>query len=646
MKRPLKMITAMGTNNDLVLEIIDFFNSGDRFTYNAEAEQIRRKFSGQKLCEIYLICTQGVIEHLTALKEIIRQEYPALADHIHEIFLDGGDISCAADDAAMRHVVYEQVQNLSSDDLIIASAGRKPVTQRLIEAGLLYGCLGYLTITAPQNNTKRSDSHSFNVLLTSIRQFSEERRSRIIKDELGDNFRSIYLLPPQTIQRLRSEVIGSNSNHFKTDLQWLHKLPKSDLHCHLGGAYDPKLLKKMAALLLNDLAVSKQRRNAIRQKIETRLKKPLNSVEPRDIKGKNQLHPLNNLDNLCQHDIEPDYICKAVFLDALTPEQINNISRDGLPKENWPKNLSWYMACGDFGGSTLLQTENNLRTALQWLMAEGKRENVRFMEIRFSPGNYTRAKLSIRQVIDILLEEARLFTEENRGFYINFLIMATRHKSKAAMAAHVAAAVSYGQPGSGTGPRITGFDLAGQEDDNDPVQFKEIFMPLHYHFMNITIHAGEMAAEDKIWQALYDLHARRVGHGLKLIHNRKMMDYVRDYKIAIEMCPSSNIQTNKFRSYGRDKEGGVYPLQEYMQHGITVTINTDNRGISDTTMSNEYLEAARLTEGGLSKWEILRLVKNGFKAAFLPKDEKDRLIKEIDDRVFHLILDEYCPKSP
>jgi adenosine deaminase len=131
------------------------------------------------------------------------------------------------------------------------------------------------------------------------------------------------------------------------------------------------------------------------------------------------------------------------------------------------------------------------------------------------------------------------------GFWIHFLVMATRHKEKAAMAAHVAAAVTYGNPsGLGHFSRITGFDLAGQEKDNDPMQFQELFMPLHLHFMNITIHAGEMAEDDKIWQALYLLHAKRIGHGLKLVNNEKMMGYIRDYGIAIEMCPSSNIQTN------------------------------------------------------------------------------------------------------
>jgi len=211
--------------------------------------------------------------------------------------------------------------------------------------------------------------------------------------------------------------------------------------------------------------------------------------------------------------------------------------------------------------------------------------------------------------------------------------------------AHIEAAVAFGQPGSGTGPRITGFDLAGQEEGHDPETFRDIFQPLHDHFMNITIHAGEMEEDDKIRQAIYSLHAKRIGHGLKLINNAKMMAYVRDYNIAIEMCPSSNCQTNSFKTNDDDGDGLDYPLKHYFDEGLSVTVNTDNRGISDTTLTDEYLRAARLTAGGLSKWDTLRIIKNGFKAAFLPKKEKDHLLKNVDREVFEIILNEYFPEG-
>ena len=655
MRRPLKLITALGNKQDLVLEIIDFFNGGNLYNYKDEAAQIRNNFDGRKLTEIHLVCTQDVdvISVLRDLKKTIGIEYPDMEDCVHEITLDCEDIGCYRDDDNMRKLVYQAVHHLADADLIIASGGRKQVTQRLIEAGLLYGCMGYLTITAPRNKEKREESAHFNINLTTARQFAEERRNRVvIKDELGDNFRSLYLLPTIQVSRLRGEKIGNDLSSAKGELTWLRLLPKADLHCHLGGSYDALLLKKMAASLLDDVGVSEERQKEILSQLVKKVGNSLSLLDASALrnlqtnrKGDSIRHALQNLDSLFSEINEKKYISNAILVDALSVDQIEEISRDGRNKNDWPKDLNWYMACGDLGGSSLLQTRRTLRLALRWLMNEAKKENVFFMEVRFSPDNYTKAGLSIRQVIETLLDEANTFHEHHPEIRVNFLIMATRHKDRASMAAHVAAAVSFGEPGGGEGARITGFDLAGQEEDNDPSKFKDIFMPLHLHFMNITIHAGEMAQDDKIWQALYDLHAKRVGHGLKLINNSKMMNYVRDYGIAIEMCPSSNTQTNSFRHFDSEEQGNEYPLKKYIQKGMTVTVNTDNRGISETTLSNEYLEAARLTQGGLSKWEIIRLIKNGFKSAFLPKNEKDRLLKEIDEKIFSIILDDYYPKQ-
>jgi adenosine deaminase len=523
------------------------------------------------------------------------------------------------------------------------------VTNRLIEAGLLFGCMGYLTLTAPHGKEKREFSEFFNIIWTATRQFAEERQLSSFKGELGDNFRSLYLLPSTMIERLREERIGVIPNQADDELAWLHKLPKADLHCHLGGAFDAGLIKELGAVLLDDLIVPKEERLHLRGLLEEKLGHSLTALAPEHLltlAGDGASHCLAGLKPLYKIPQTSIHLLTAVLVDGLSLEQIEQITWHEAPKAAGNR-LDWYMACGDLGGSSLLQSRGTLRLALRWLLEQSVAENLGLLEVRFSPDNYTRGGLSIPEVIETLLGEAHDFVNKHDDIQVHFLVMATRHKEKAAMAAQVAAAVTFGRPsGRADGPRITGFDLAGQEQDNDPIQFQELFMPLHHHFMNITIHAGEMAEDDKIWQALYLLHAKRIGHGLKLVNNERMMGYVRDYGIAIEMCPSSNIQTNGFR-YGDtpSKQGASYPLKQYLDFGLAVTINTDNRGISRTTMSNEYLEAARLTEGGLSRWEILRLVKNSFKAAFLPKDKKDTLLKKIDTEIFNLILDDFFPEA-
>lgn len=650
MTRNLTLITALGNTPELVLQLIDFFNGGDRFLYNAEAAAIRSRFRGLTISALHLICTgdEQVETAMQRLRETVAVEYPELCSGLHPITLPCADIACGNDDEFMRQTVYEQIKRLAADNLIIASAGRKTVTNRLIEAGLLYGCMGYLTLTAPRGKERREYSESFNLIWTPTRQFAEERQQNSFRGDLGDNFRSLYLLPTTMIDRLRKEKIGIEPERAWAELAWLRRLPKADLHCHLGGAFDARLLQELARLLLDDPAVAEGQR--LRALLVERLGCNLRELTPErllSLAGEDAPHCLAGLDRLFADLAQPRHLLTAVLVEALTVEQVESLCWHQPAATASGNRLAWYMACGDLGGSSLLQSKGTLRHALRRLLEVSVAENLRFLEVRFSPDNYTKGGLSIPEVIETLLDEAAGFVRARPEFQVNFLIMATRHKEKAAMVGHVAAAVTFGKPGGrGDRPRITGFDLAGQEEGNDPMQFQELFMPLHHHFMNITIHAGEMAEDDKIWQALYLLHAKRIGHGLKLINNRRMMGYVRDYGIAIEMCPSSNRQTNGFAGFGAESPSGeVYPLRQYLDFGLTVTVNTDNRGISRTTLSDEYLEAARLTEGGLSRWEILRLLKNGFKAAFLPKDEKDRLLQRMDEEVFSLILDDFFPEA-
>lgn len=646
MKQNLKLITGLGQNVDIILQLVDFFNGGEQYSYNKESSTIRKKFTGGVLTELHLICTQDSLDFLDKkLRPRLAREYPDLI--VHSINLPCKDLCCAHDDETMRELVYQSIKELAVDNLIISSAGRKTVTNRLVEAGILYGCMGYLTITAPRGSEQRDKTQDFNILWVSARQFSKERQERVIKDELGDNLRSLYLLPISMIKRLRTEeYIGRDQTTQEEELAWLRHLPKADLHCHLGGAFAPHLLKEMATALLDDLQISSDEQTRIKTLLEAQLNQPLADLRPEHLWSLAQAnqgkHCLNALKTLFKDTGANHSLCTAVLVNNLSAEQITSISWHNPQHTSRADRLTWYMACGDLGGSALLQSEGPLRLALGWLMQEAKRENVCYQEIRFSPDNYTRAELTISQVIEILLDEARQFVTSNPEFQVNFLIMATRHKEQAAMSAHVAAAVVFGQPCDNTGPRITGFDLAGEEEGNDPVKFKELFLPLHQHFINITIHAGEMVEDDKIWQAIYLLHARRIGHALKLINNPKMMGYVRDHNIAIEMCPTSNIQTNDFRQFNDEttQDQDIYPLAEYMENGMVVTLNTDNRGISQTTLSEEFLRAGQLTQGGLSRWQVLRLIKNSFKAAFLPKNAKDRLLKEIDEQVFSLLLDD------
>ncbi len=647
-------MTALGTDPNLVLELIDFFNGGDGFRYNEESDSIRRGFGGRRLERIYLLCTKDtrVKQTLDQVQGVLENEYPAV--EIEAVPLPFADLCSHADDEQLKEIVYRLVSLKveAGERLVISSSGRKTVTNRLIEAGLMYGCEGYLSITADISRREgiRFRTESFNVLWIPARQFNEEKRANLkeIQEGIGNNFRSLYLLPSAVIGRLRRELVGAGGGNNAADFKWLRQLPKADLHCHLGGAFSADLLRELADMLIEDLQVDTDKHVTL---IEEQLGYSIENLSSKKLRGAapEKNHCLQVLKEIFKKTGLPHHCLTAALVSRLSAERILDLSYDGTEvSEIRGKMLEWYICCGDLGGSALLQSGRTLRRALNWLLESARQDGCVYVEIRCSPDNYVQGGLTIREVMETLFDEASRFMARHHEIRVNFLIMATRHKAVSAMVAHVSAAILYAQVGEESKadrhPRVVGFDLAGQEENHDPALYTDIFLPLHHHFINITIHAGEMEQDDKIWQALYLLHAKRIGHGLKLVNNERMMGYVRDYGIGIELCPSSNIQTNSFCLYGEgETEGEQYPLKRYLDKGINATVNTDNLGISQTTLSRELLLAGQLTEGGLSRWEILQLCKNALKAVFLPKDEKDQLLKEADKAVFELVLNEYFP---
>ena len=164
-------------------------------------------------------------------------------------------------------------------------------------------------------------------------------------------------------------------------------------------------------------------------------------------------------------------------------------------------------------------------------------------------------------------------------------------------------------------------------------------MPLLQRCARLTIHAGETDDASSIWEAVYLLGADRIGHGLTLKDKPELLQRFIDRRITLEMCPSSNFQIIGFRdnyapqSYSTTK----YPLKDYLEQGLKVTVNTDNPGISRTDFTRELHRAARLTPGGLSAWEILQLVRNSFRATFVSHRISKELILKAEAEILEIL---------
>jgi len=147
------------------------------------------------------------------------------------------------------------------------------------------------------------------------------------------------------------------------------------------------------------------------------------------------------------------------------------------------------------------------------------------------------------------------------------------------------------------------------------------------------VHAGEAFGPASIAQALHYCGAHRIGHGTRLREDPDLMRYVNDHRIPLEVCLSSNVQTHAVRSMPE------HPFGYYFRQGLRVTLNTDSRLVSATTVSQEFALAARAFR--LSPYEIKRIVIMGFKSSFLPYAQKARVLRDVNLEIDRIFMEEF-----
>ena len=172
---------------------------------------------------------------------------------------------------------------------------------------------------------------------------------------------------------------------------------------------------------------------------------------------------------------------------------------------------------------------------------------------------------------------------------------------------------------------VVGFDLAGAEENFPAKHHQEAFELILKKNINATLHAGEAYGPESIHQAIHACGAHRIGHGTRLIENKDLMAFVNDHRISLEICLKSNIQTRSIPSLA------AHPFKDYLDQHLRVTLNTDNRLISDTTLTDEYLLAVNTFN--LTMQDIRTIIINGFKSAFLPHNERRGLIRNVVDEL-------------
>ncbi len=262
----------------------------------------------------------------------------------------------------------------------------------------------------------------------------------------------------------------------------------------------------------------------------------------------------------------------------------------------------------------VMQNESSLERIAFELAEDAHRENVRYMEVRYAPLLHTRQGMKLTAVVEAVLDglgRAREFY----GIKSNLILCGIRNISPESSYAMAELCVAYKNRG------VVGFDLAGAEAEFPAKHHRAAFQLVRDNNINTTIHAGEAYGPQSIAQAIHVCGAHRIGHGVRLREDGDLLHYVTDHRIALECCPSSNVQT------GAVKDLALHPLKLYFDLGLRVTVNTDNRLITDTSVSKELWLAHNKI--GIPFADIKHIIIGGFKSSFRPFHERQAAIRKV-----------------
>ena len=271
---------------------------------------------------------------------------------------------------------------------------------------------------------------------------------------------------------------------------------------------------------------------------------------------------------------------------------------------------------------SVMQTEDALERIAYELAEDAAEDGVRYIEVRNAPILNVVRGLTLVQAIEAPLRGLRR-AEKEFGVIGRFIVCALRNFTPEDSLAMAQLAVEFKNEG------VVAFDLAGAEKGNPAARHVEAFRYAREHNLAVTVHAGEGDGAESVREAVHICGANRIGHGTRLIEDPELTQYVNDRRIALEICLTSNVQTRVADSYE------AHPLREYFDRGLNVTLNTDNRLMSGTTLTDEYVHAAE--QLGFTVDELAGIALNGFESAFLPWEERVMLIEEASDKIEELI---------
>ncbi|WP_369376001.1 adenosine deaminase [Streptomyces sp. cg36] len=265
----------------------------------------------------------------------------------------------------------------------------------------------------------------------------------------------------------------------------------------------------------------------------------------------------------------------------------------------------------------LIRTPEDVRLLTYEVARDMARQNIRYAELTITPFSSTRRGIDERAFMDAI-EDARKAAEKELGTVLRWCFDIPGEAGLESAAETVRLATTDRLRPEG----LVSFGLGGPEIGVPRPQFKPYFDRAIAAGLRSVPHSGESTGPQSIWDALNDLRAERIGHGTSATQDPDLLKYLADHRIALEVCPTSNLATRVVADIER------HPIREMVQAGVLVTVNSDDPPMFGTDLNNEYAVAARLLE--LDERGVAALARNAVEASFLDPAGKTRLAGEID----------------
>jgi adenosine deaminase len=265
--------------------------------------------------------------------------------------------------------------------------------------------------------------------------------------------------------------------------------------------------------------------------------------------------------------------------------------------------------------TTLVKEESDFEEIAYQVLRELNKQNVKYVETSYSPGDYWRQGFSVRGITENLIkgkERAR----RDLGIRCELIIDLIRDHGPEKSMQYLDAATPY------LGKGVIGIGLGGSEQNFPPGPYASIYKEARRRGFRLTAHAGEAAGAESIWVAVEKLGVERVGHGVRAKEDPRLLALLKEKQIPLDMCVTSNVRTGVCQSVE------AHPIKEYFQQGLMVTVNSDDPTMFNTSISQEYL--ALIQRLGFSVVELRRLIANGMHASFMSEGDKQTMKSQCD----------------